>query len=53
MNRSIQTLLPGLAALACVLSVSAPAAALDGYEDRRGIFAGAGIGGGVGLVNTT
>ncbi|MEC9400512.1 MAG: outer membrane beta-barrel protein [Myxococcota bacterium] len=33
------------------LTVSQSAMALDGYQDRRGLFAGVGVGGGVGLVD--
>ncbi len=35
----------------CIMGVSGQAFALDGYADRRGLFVGAGLGGGVGLVN--
>ena len=40
-----------LTALLLLLTTS-QAVALDGYEDRRGLFGGIGIGGGVGLVNS-
>lgn len=33
------------------LTLSQSAFALDGYQDRRGLFAGVGVGGGVGLVD--
>lgn len=41
-----------LLALVMMMTVSAQAFALDGYQDRRGIFGGLGIGGGVGLVES-
>lgn len=50
MNR-LKLTISCLAALA-TLGVSANAFALDGYQDRRGVFAGLGLGGGVGLVQT-
>lgn len=41
--------LAGSMAVAAVLLAGAPAAGLDGYQDRRGLFTGLGIGGGVAL----
>ncbi len=34
------------------LVIAAPALALDGYKDRRGLFLGVGLGGGVGAAST-
>lgn len=42
-----------LGALACLMtlgSFTADASALDGYQDRKGLFVGVGLGGGVSLV---
>lgn len=41
-----------LLALACVMLLSSSAFALDGYADRKGVFVGLGVGGGVGAVAT-
>jgi len=35
-----------------IMSISSSAFALDGYADRRGLFSGIGLGGGVGLVES-
>lgn len=56
-NRSTSTsLMPrALAALfiaGFVLMMSSSAFALNGYSDRKGIFVGVGVGGGIGAVNT-
>ena len=39
-------LVSAAAAIALIATVASPAGALDGYQDRRGLFTGIGIGGG-------
>lgn len=48
-TRRNRRLLASLMAM-MLLTLSADAFALDGYQDRRGLFTGIGIGGGIGLV---
>ena len=50
-TRSKRLILASTMAL-MLLTISTNAFALDGYQDRRGLFAGLGIGGGVGLVES-
>ncbi|MFU8804579.1 MAG: outer membrane beta-barrel protein [Bradymonadaceae bacterium] len=50
MHRALPRTLAAFFALA-ILSWSVNAAAIDGYKDRRGIFVGVGLGGGLGAVD--
>lgn len=45
-NLATARLVSAAAAMALMATVAAPAGALDGYQDRRGLFTGIGLGGG-------